>query len=67
MVTLPEFLQIYPLIPFHGDQVIVPLFIVPDKQVLGVRLRVGDGDLGKPGHIINRGMLRDLVPNFPGF
>ena len=59
----PEVLQVDPLVPLDGDQVVVPPLVVPDKEILCVAARVGQGDLFQLLHVVHCGMLGDLMPD----
>ena len=44
----------------------IALFVVPDEEVLGVGLRVGQVDLSHLCHVVNSFVLRHLMPNVSG-
>lgn len=46
-----------------GDEVVIALFIVAYEQILGVGLRVGERHVRELGHVVDRLVLRDLVPD----
>ena len=64
---LSERFQIYPLIPPDREQVIILLFIVPDKQVLGIPFGIGQIYRVQLLHVENGLVFRDLIGNaLPG-
>ena len=63
MVCLAESFQVHPLIPPDGDEVVLPLLIVPDEEVLPVGLRVGQVYRRHLLHVVHRGVFGDLVPD----
>ena len=44
----------------------IALFVVPDEEILGVGLRVGQVDLSHLRHVENGFMLRHLMPDVSG-
>ena len=38
-------LEVDPLVALHGQQVVLPLFVVAHKDILGIRLGVGQRDI----------------------
>ena len=62
-VLLPEGLQVCPLVALHRDEIVVALLVVPDEEVLGVGLRVGQWDLRHLRHVVYRLVLRHLMPD----
>src|SRR5699024_2894441 len=48
---------------FDRDEVVIALLVVPDKEVLGVGLWVGQGDLSHLCHVVNSFVLRHLMPD----
>ena len=62
-VFVPEFLEVDALVAPDGDEVVIALFIVTHEQILGVGLRVGERHVRELGHVVDRFVLRDLVPD----
>ena len=62
-VFVPEFLEVDALVAPDGDEVVIALFIVTHEQILGVGLRVGERHVREFGHVVDRFVLRDLVPD----
>ena len=44
----------------------IALFVVPDEEILGVGLRVGQVDLSHLCHVVNSFVLRYLMPDVSG-
>ena len=59
-VAALELLQVHPLAAADGDQVIAPLFVVPDQQIFGVVLRIRHVHCGALLHVEHRRVLGDL-------
>lgn len=62
-VFVPELLEVDALVAPDGDEVVIALFIVAHEQILGVGLRVGERHVREFGHVVDRLVLRDFVPD----
>lgn len=62
-VFVPELLEVDALAAPDGDEVVIALFIVTHEQILCVGLRVGERHVRELSHVVDRFVLRDLVPD----
>ena len=57
---LPEFFQVDSFVALDCDQIIISFFIIPHKQVFGLRLRIRKRNGGSFCHVSF--VLRHLIP-----
>lgn len=62
-VSVPEFLEVDALVAADSDEVVIALFIVAHEPIFGVGLRVGERHVREFGHVVDRLVLCDLVPD----
>lgn len=66
VVLLPEGFQVDSLVSLDRNEIVIALFVVPDEEVLGIGLWVGQVDLRHLRHVENGFMLRHLMPDVSG-
>lgn len=54
---------LYPNFTLYRDEIIISFFIIADKKVFCVRLRIGDGNLRQIGHIVYGFVFCDFMPD----
>ena len=57
-----EGFQINGRVGLYGEKVVIPVLVVPEKEIFGIGFGVGHGNFGHLGHVIDGLMFRDLVP-----
>ena len=62
-VLLLELLQVYPLVPLDGNEVVIALLVVSDEQVFGVRRWVRQRHVRQLRHVVDGFVLCNLVPD----
>lgn len=62
VVGFAKILKVDALVALDSNKIIGGFFVVAHEKVFGVSFGIGKLDFGKFGHIINRGMFDNFVP-----